>query len=108
MAVLALLVLLSDLVIRRKETIGLFTMICVAIVTYSLAGSFGVTFKGMFIADGYSLFFKLIFLLNVVLTVLISVRYIEIEKVNLGEYYALLLFALRRLDGVRTDGDHEP
>lgn len=105
MGVLALLVLLSDLVIRRKETIGLFTMICVAVVTYSLAGSSGSVFNGMFIADGYSLFFKLIFLLNVLLTVLISVRYIEIEKVNLGEYYGLLLFASLGMMIMASAGD---
>ena len=105
MAVLALLVLLSELVIKRKETIGLITMICAAVVTYSLAGSMGVSFGGMFIADGYSLFFKLIFLLNVVLTVLISIRYIEIEGVNLGEYYGLLLFATLGMMIMASAGD---
>jgi NADH-quinone oxidoreductase subunit N len=105
MAVLALLVLLSDLVIKRKETIGLITMISAAIVTYSLAGSMGVSFGGMFIADGYSLFFKLIFLLNVVLTVLISIRYIEIEGINLGEYYGLLLFATLGMMIMASAGD---
>ena len=105
MAVLALLILLSDLVIKRKETIGFLAMICAAVVTYSLAGSVGVSFNGMFISDGYSLFFKLIFLLNAVLTVLISVRYIEIEKVNLGEYYGLLLFATLGMMIMASAGD---
>ena len=93
MTCLALLILLSELVIKRKETIAFLSIVSVAVVTYLLAGSTGTTFNGMFIADGYSLFFKLIFMLNVVLTVLISVKYIAIEKVNFGEYYSLILFS---------------
>ena len=57
MTCLALLILLSELVIKRKETIA-FSIVSVAVVTYLLAGSAGITFNGMFIADGYSLFFK--------------------------------------------------
>ena len=77
----------------------------VAIVTYLLAGSTGTTFNGMFIADGYSLFFKLIFMLNVILTVLISVKYIVIEKVNFGEYYSLILFSTLGMMLMASAGD---
>jgi NADH-quinone oxidoreductase subunit N len=58
-----------------------------------MIGSSGTTFGGMFISDGYSSFFKLIFLITVVLAVLISVRYISIERVNFGEYYSLILLS---------------
>ena len=105
MTCLALLILLSELVIKRKETIAFLSIVSVAIVTYLLAGSAGTTFNGMFIADGYSLFFKLIFMLNVVLTVLISVKYIAIEKVNFGEYYSLILFSTLGMMLMASAGD---
>ena len=105
MTCLALLILLSELVIKRKETIAFLSIVSVAIVTYLLAGSAGITFNGMFIADGYSLFFKLIFMLNVVLTVLISVKYIAIEKVNFGEYYSLILFSTLGMMLMASAGD---
>lgn len=105
MTCLALLILLSELVIKRKETIAFLSIVSVAVVTYLLAGSTGTTFNGMFIADGYSLFFKLIFMLNVVLTVLISVKYIAIEKVNFGEYYGLILFSTLGMMLMASAGD---
>lgn len=105
MTCLALLILLSELVIKRKETIAFLSIVSVAVVTYLLAGSSGITFNGMFIADGYSLFFKLIFMLNVVLTVLISVKYIAIEKVNFGEYYSLILFSTLGMMLMASAGD---
>ncbi|MDO8746945.1 MAG: NADH-quinone oxidoreductase subunit N, partial [Thermodesulfovibrionales bacterium] len=97
--------LLSDLVIKRKETIAFLSIVSAAAVTYLLAGSTGITFNGMFIADGYSRFFKLIFMLNVVLTVLISVKYIAIEKVNFGEYYSLILFSTLGMMLMASAGD---
>jgi NADH-quinone oxidoreductase subunit N len=47
----------------------------------------------MFISDTYSTYFKVIFMINLVLTVLISLSYIQREKAEYGEYYSLLLFA---------------
>lgn len=105
MTVLALAILLADLVIKRKETIAFLSIASIAAVTYLLAGSVGSTFNGMFISDGYSIFFKLIFMLNVILTVLISVKYIVIEKVNFGEYYALILFSTLGMMIMASAGD---
>jgi NADH-quinone oxidoreductase subunit N len=85
---LALLVLILDMVVRRKETIALFSVASAAIVAFLVFGASGSTFGGMFLADAYSMFFKLIFLLSLVLSILISIRYLKIEKVNFGEYYA--------------------
>jgi len=51
------------------------------------------TFSGMVSLDYYALFFKLVFLTISTIIILISSRYIEIERINLGEYYGLILFA---------------
>jgi len=105
MTVLALFILLADLVFKRKEILGVFSIASALVVAYALIGSSGTTFNGMYIADGYSTFFKLIFLLNVVLTVLISLKYIAIEKVNFGEYYALIIFSTLGMMLMASAGD---
>jgi len=105
MTAIALIVLLLDLVVRRKEVLAAVSIGGVAVVALMLINGYGVTFGGMFISDGYSTFFKLIFLLNVILTVLISVRYIAIEKVNYGEYYSLILFSTIGMMLMASAGD---
>ncbi|HET6515943.1 MAG TPA: NADH-quinone oxidoreductase subunit N [Thermodesulfovibrionales bacterium] len=105
MLCLALAVLMIDLAVRRKEIVALVTIISAGVVMYSLSGPSGEIFSGMYIADGYSLFFKIIFLMSLVLSTLISVKYIELEKVNFGEYYALMLFATLGMMIMASAGD---
>lgn len=105
MTCLALTVLIADLVFKRKETVALISIVSVAVVSFELTRSLGTTFNGMFISDGYSMFFKLIFLLNVIMTVLISVRYIVVERINHGEYYSLILFATLGMMIMASAGD---
>src|SRR6266702_2211665 len=45
------------------------------------------------VVDPFFLFFAIIFLAATALVILLSVKYLEIEKEQEGEYYALLLFA---------------
>ncbi len=106
MACLAMLVLILDLVVKRKGIIAVITMISAFVVFYALFGGVrGEAFSGMFVSDGYSVFFKIIFLISLVLTTLISVRYIEIEKVNFGEYYSLMLFSTLGMMVMASAGD---
>jgi len=50
-------------------------------------------FHGSVIVDSFFLFFATVFLAATALVVLLSVKYLEIEEEQEGEYYALLLFA---------------
>src|SRR5256885_4579860 len=50
-------------------------------------------FYGMIRIDGFAVAFKAIFLLAAALAVAVSVRYLDIEGEQHGEYYALVLFA---------------
>ncbi|MEO6392635.1 MAG: NADH-quinone oxidoreductase subunit N, partial [Pyrinomonadaceae bacterium] len=50
-------------------------------------------FYGMVRIDGLALFFQIVFLLAAALTILISIRYLDIEESQFGEFYALILFA---------------
>src|SRR5882762_5908230 len=50
-------------------------------------------FYGMVRIDGFALLFKAIFLLAAALAIAISTRFLDIEREQHGEYYALVLFA---------------
>ena len=50
-------------------------------------------FYGMVRVDGFALLFKAIFLFAAALAIGISTRYLDIEREQHGEYYALILFA---------------
>src|SRR6202795_1291014 len=56
---------------------------------------FGPTkaFDGSIVIDPFFIFFGCIFLASTALVILLSVRYMEIEQEQHGEYYALMLFA---------------
>jgi NADH:ubiquinone oxidoreductase subunit 2 (subunit N) len=105
MTALALAVLLLDLVIKKKEVLALISMAGVAFASLTLFAPPGVTFGTMYIADGYSTFFKMIFFVNVILTVLISIKYIAVERVNYGEYYSLILFSTIGMMIMASAGD---
>src|ERR1043165_4100614 len=50
-------------------------------------------FYGMVHVDGFALIFRAIFLIAAALAIAISIRYLDIEREQHGEYYALVLFA---------------
>jgi len=90
--------LMLDLLLRRQQKIALaaFSFIGVILALLScipLAGTTLTTFSGLYVLDGFSLFFKVLFLLVAALTILISPRYLIIEDIPVGEYYSLLLFS---------------
>ncbi len=94
----ALMLILLDLIVKKKGIVafvgivGTLLSLYVTFKVYALIGP-QYAFAGMFVLDGYSSFFKLIFYINVILTICISLKYMAIEKASFGEYYALLLFA---------------
>src|SRR6266850_703118 len=57
-------------------------------VSGTLAG-----FHESVVVDGFLIFFAALFLASTALVILLSVKYLEIEREQEGEYYALLLFA---------------
>src|SRR5258707_375107 len=58
------------------------------------AGGQLIAFNGMLIADGYSVFLNLIFLLAAGLTILIALNYLPRTGLDRGEFYFLLLFTV--------------
>ncbi|MFH1538900.1 MAG: NADH-quinone oxidoreductase subunit N [bacterium] len=98
LAVFIVAVLLLDLLVSSEDKVqtAVFSFVSVVIAGYfswRLWGASATAFGGMLIVDNFSLFFNLIFLSACGLTVLMSVRYLKAEEINLGEYYVLLLVA---------------
>lgn len=94
----ALFLLILDFLVKKKgavaaaATAGLIVSAC---INYWLirVGLTGGMIQGMFTFDGYANFFKLIFYTTLLLTILLSVKYIITERIPAGEYYSLLIFS---------------
>ncbi len=101
-AVAACVLLMVEFLCRKGERtiIGVFAIltasVAAAISLYLMTTDYmgGVAFSGMFILDGYSTMFKLIFYLATILSIVISFYYTREEGIKGGEYYTLMLFSL--------------
>ncbi|HLL70579.1 MAG TPA: NADH-quinone oxidoreductase subunit N [Pyrinomonadaceae bacterium] len=99
----ACVVLVMEVVLPRRESrwTGYFALVGTLLASVSLVLLWIVNrdhlpldaFYGMIRIDGFALVFKLIFLLAAALTVAVSLRYLDVEGEQRGEYYALILFA---------------
>src|SRR2546426_3522012 len=88
--------LIFDLLIEDKRKLGLLALAGIAISGLFLFRLRDVDFSaygGMLVLDPFSIFFKLIFLIAAALSIAISLKYLDIERENHGEYYALILFS---------------
>jgi NADH-quinone oxidoreductase subunit N len=91
----ALIVLVTDVMLPRGSralpavTLAALGATLLALVPF--AGTNVEVANGLIAVDGFALFFKVLFLVAAVLTVLMSVRYLEVEGASPGEYYFLIL-----------------
>jgi NADH-quinone oxidoreductase subunit N len=51
-------------------------------------------FYDMIVVDNYAVVFKLMFLIGAALSILLSIKYLEVEGEQRGEYYSLILFSV--------------
>lgn len=93
------LVLLMDLFLPRgqKDLLAYFSLAMLLVAFYGTYRMVDLptayAFSGMFVLDSFATYFKILLYLATGLTVLLSVRYLEVERIHLGEYYAFLLFS---------------
>jgi NADH-quinone oxidoreductase subunit N len=91
----ALLLLVADVLLPRGSRLLPWVAVAALVATLvALApvASVDVEVSGGLIAvDQFALFFKIVFLLAAILTVMMSVRYLELEGASPGEYYFLIL-----------------
>ena len=96
--VMGMVVIVFDLFGRGGHTRNLayLTLLSLAVAAYATFALYGqglTGFRGTVVADDYALVFGFIFLVVAGMVVLISIRYLEAQRLPFGEYYALLLFA---------------
>ncbi|MBI5343794.1 MAG: NADH-quinone oxidoreductase subunit N [Deltaproteobacteria bacterium] len=97
LAILAMAMMVVDFFAGREHktilgtlsVIGLVIILPVAYMTVEAGQSFG----GMVIADGFSAFFSVIFIIAAIFTIIISTAYLKKVDVTRGEYYYTVIFA---------------
>jgi NADH-quinone oxidoreductase subunit N len=91
----ALAVLVADVLLPRgSRALVALTVLVLAATLASLTPFINTNMEiaqGLIAVDRFALFFKVIFLVAALMTVLMSVRYLEIEGASPGEYYFLIL-----------------
>jgi NADH-quinone oxidoreductase subunit N len=93
---IGMVLLIGDLVVKDKKKLGLFAMAGIAVSAvflFRLSGMDISAYGGVIVVDRFANFFKLIFLIAAALSIALSLKYLDIERENHGEYYALILFA---------------
>src|SRR5438105_9395917 len=96
LVVFGMFLLICDLLVTDKRKLGVLALAGIAISGAFLFRLRSVDFSaygGMLVIDHFSAFFKLVFLLAAALSIGLSLKYLDIERENHGEYYALILFA---------------
>jgi NADH-quinone oxidoreductase subunit N len=101
----SLVVLIADVLIprvtlsgakRSKSPLGWITLVVLGATLYSLTPFTSTRVEvaqGLMAVDQFALFFKAVFLVAAAITVLMSMRYLEVEGAPAGEYYFLILCA---------------
>jgi NADH-quinone oxidoreductase subunit N len=93
----ALIVLVADVMLPRGSRALVWVTLAVIGATMASLLPFTETelevASGLLAVDRFALFFKVVFLVAAAMTVLMSVRYLELEGASPGEYYFLILCA---------------
>lgn len=92
-----LVLLVFDLIVPDKRKLGYVALAGLALSALLLFRNSDLgavsAYGGQLEVDGFAAFFKLMFLIAAGMTIGLSMRYLDIEGEQHGEYYALLLFA---------------
>ena len=89
-----LLIGLDLFVPRQRQILPWLTVVgCLAALAMIMGSRPAIAFGGMFLADGFAVFFKSLCLMAVILTTLMSEHFRRIIDMRQGEYYSLLVFS---------------
>jgi NADH-quinone oxidoreductase subunit N len=93
----SLLLLVADVLLPRGNRaltwVAVGALIATMLSLIPFSGTQVEVAHGLIAVDRFALFFKVVFLVAAILTVLMSERYLLIEGASLGEYYFLILCA---------------
>src|SRR5262249_57471118 len=92
-----MILLIADLVEPQKRRLGVYALVGIGaaavFLVYKLTGLEGFAYGGLLIFDQFSWFFRLLFLVASAISIIMSMKYLDIEREHHGEDYALILFA---------------
>jgi len=93
----ALVLLVADVLMPRNHralaVVGVAALLATLGTVVMFKGTRLEVAHGLIAVDGFALFFKVVFIVAAIMTVLMSIRYLEIEGASPGEYYFLILCA---------------
>lgn len=100
LAILVCAVLILDLFVsmENKSRVGVVAFVGVVILALVAFGQWGegarTTFNGFYVVDNMSVFVKVCVLACAAISILLMLQYAKVEKINYGEFYAMLLFSV--------------
>ncbi|HTZ17508.1 MAG TPA: NADH-quinone oxidoreductase subunit N [Dissulfurispiraceae bacterium] len=100
-----LCIFLAGLAIRSKVVLGLMTIAAAGVTAYLVPSVSGSGFDGMFIADAYGTFFKLLFMLTLILGAMLGIGAPVIRERHASEYFCLLMLASVGMMCMASAGD---
>lgn len=109
LALAACLILVVEPLLKKDKTasvaIALTALLAAGVVALGLGGEPRSSFNHMVVLNDYARFFAVLFSVAGALTVLMTPRYLEAYDRHLGEFYALLLFAVVGMDLMAASRD---
>jgi len=109
LALSACLILVVEPLLKKDKTasvaIALTALLAAGVVALGLSGETRSAFNNMVVLNDYARFFTVLFSAAGVLTVLMTPRYLEAYDRHMGEFYALLLFAVVGMDLMAASRD---
>lgn len=109
LALAACLILVVEPFLKKDKTasvaIALTALLAAGVVALGLGGEPRSSFNNMVVLNDYARFFAVLFSAAGALTVLMTPRYLEAYDRHLGEFYALLLFAVVGMDLMAASRD---
>lgn len=93
---MAIILIIVDLLYpRNRELLTQLTLMsALGLIALLMNQKPAISFGTMFIVDPYSIFFKVICLGALFITMLLSGHYLKVEKIRQGEYYSLMMFSV--------------
>src|SRR3954462_7480220 len=80
-----MILLIADLVIHDKKKVGMLAIVGIlfsAAFLFKASDMSTVAYGGVLVVDHFANFFKLIFLVGAALSILLSLKYLDIEREN--------------------------
>ena len=110
LSVWAMLVLTLDFIFLRGRRawlayVSLLGTIATLLVLLLQIGMSRTAWSGLYVLDPFALFFKVIFLGATAFVILMAIGYLQLERIDLGEFYALLLFSTVGMMLMASSGD---